>query len=55
VEQNDGPLREAGADQFVTTLLETRRHSSTWLPVLARAEAKTTRDGVAREGRLAAG
>jgi predicted PurR-regulated permease PerM len=54
VERNEEQLREAGADQVVTTLLETRRHLSTWLPVLAQAEAKTTRDGVAREGRLVA-
>jgi predicted PurR-regulated permease PerM len=54
VEQNEEQLREAGADQVATTLLETRRHLCTWLPVLAQAEAKTTRDGVAREGRLVA-
>jgi len=54
VEQNEEQLREAGADQVATTLLETRRHLSTWLPVLAQAEAKTTRAGVAHEGRLVA-
>jgi predicted PurR-regulated permease PerM len=54
VEQNEEPLREAGADQVAATLLETRRHLSTWLPVLAQAEAKTTRNGVAREGPLVA-
>jgi predicted PurR-regulated permease PerM len=54
VEANREQFREAGADQMATTLLETRRHLSTWLPVLAQAEAKTTRDGVAREGRLVA-
>ena len=54
VEQNDEQLREAGADQVATTLLETRRHLSAWLPVLAQAEAKSTRDGAARKGRLVA-
>jgi len=54
VEQNEEQLREAGADQVATTLLETRRHLSTWLPVLARAEPRTTRDVVAREGGLVA-
>jgi predicted PurR-regulated permease PerM len=54
VEQNEEPLREAGADQVSTTLLETRRHLSTWLPVLTQAEVKTTRDGAARKGRLVA-
>jgi hypothetical protein len=59
VEQNEEQLREAGADQVATTLLETRTHLNTWLPVLAQPEAKTTqakttRDGVAREGHLVA-
>jgi hypothetical protein len=54
VEQNEEQLREAGADQVATTLLETRRHLSTWLPVLAQPEAKTTRNGVARKGRQVA-
>ena len=52
VEQNQEQLREAGADQVETTLLETRTHLSTWLPVLAEAEAKTMRDGAAPNGRL---
>jgi predicted PurR-regulated permease PerM len=34
VEQNELQLREAGADQIETTLLDTRIHLSTWLPVL---------------------
>jgi hypothetical protein len=54
VEQNEEQLREAGADQVETTLLETRKHLSTWLPVLAQAEAKPAPDAVAREGRLVA-
>lgn len=54
VEQNEERLREAGADQVATTLLETRRHLCTWLPVLAQAEVNTTRNGVAREGRVVA-
>jgi len=54
VEQNQEQLREAGADQVATTLLETRKYLSTWLPVLARPEAKTTRDGVAQQGRMVA-
>jgi hypothetical protein len=40
VEQNQEQLREAGADQVETTLLETRRHLSTWLPVLAHEKAR---------------
>lgn len=54
VEQNADQLREAGADEVATTLLESRRHLSTWLPVLSQAQAKTTRDGVAPESRLVA-
>ena len=42
VEQNQEQLREAGADQVETTLLETRTHLHAWLPVLAQEEAKTT-------------
>ena len=34
LEENEQQLREAGADQIETTLLETRIHLSTWLPVL---------------------
>lgn len=54
VEQNDEQLREAGADQVATTLLDTRRHLGDWLPVLAQAKPKSTRGGVARNGRLVA-
>lgn len=39
VEQNQDELREAGADQVETTLLETRNHLHAWLPVLALEEA----------------
>src|SRR4029077_2824884 len=42
VEQNDEQLREAGADQVATTLLETRTHLHAWLPVLTQDEAKAT-------------
>jgi hypothetical protein len=41
VEQNEEQLREAGADQVETTLLETRNHLHAWLPVLAQQEPKT--------------
>lgn len=54
VEENQEQLREAGADQVETTLLETCTHLHAWLPVFAQAEAKTTGDGVTREGRLVA-
>jgi hypothetical protein len=40
LEQNQEELREAGADQIETTLLETRDHLNSWLPVLAFEEAK---------------
>jgi methylmalonyl-CoA mutase cobalamin-binding subunit len=50
VEQNQEQLREAGADQVETTLLETRTHLHAWLPVLAQEEAKTTAGDAAREG-----
>ncbi len=52
VEQNEEQLREAGADQVETTLLQTRTHLSTWLPVLAPAETKATPRSLAREDRL---
>lgn len=54
VEQNEEQLREAGAEQVSTTLLETRRHLNTWLPVFAQAEPKSTRGGVPQNGRLVA-
>jgi B12 binding domain len=53
VEQNQEQLREAGADQVETTLVETRTHLHAWLPVLAQEEAKTTA-GAARERRMVA-
>jgi predicted PurR-regulated permease PerM len=42
VEQNVEQLREAGADQIDTTLLETRDRLNAWLPVLAGLEAKAS-------------
>ncbi len=54
VEQNLEQLREAGADQVETTLLETRNHLSAWLPVLAQQGAKTTADGPAANGQRVA-
>jgi methylmalonyl-CoA mutase cobalamin-binding subunit len=53
VEQNQEQLREAGADQVETTLLETRTHLHAWLPVLAQERVKTTA-GAARERRMVA-
>jgi predicted PurR-regulated permease PerM len=47
VEQNREQLLEAGADQVETTLLETRTHLSTWLPVLGHEKAQTTAKGAA--------
>jgi hypothetical protein len=54
VEQNQEQLREAGADQVDTTLLETRDHLTAWLPVLAYQPAKTTANGAARVGQMVA-
>ena len=51
VEENQEQLREAGADQVETTLLETRTHLTSWLPVLSPAGAKASAGGVARDGR----
>jgi hypothetical protein len=45
VEQNVEQLREAGADQVDTTLLETRAHLNAWLPVLAGLEEKAVAGG----------
>jgi predicted PurR-regulated permease PerM len=46
VEQNQEQLREAGADQVETTLLETRTHLSAWLPALTpEGEKSHTGDG----------
>ena len=53
VEQNQEQLREAGADQVETTLLETCTHLHDWLPVLGQEEAKPT-EGAARERQLVA-
>jgi hypothetical protein len=52
VEQNQEQLREAGADQVETNLLETRNHLTSWLPVLAREEVKTTADSTTQAKRL---
>lgn len=54
VEQNLEQLREAGADQVETTLLQTRTHLQEWLPVLAQEEVKTAAGSAARVGRLVA-
>jgi predicted PurR-regulated permease PerM len=54
VEQNQEQLLEAGADQVETTLLETRTHLSTWLPVLAQEEVNVPLNGAAKDGRLVA-
>jgi predicted PurR-regulated permease PerM len=51
VQQNQEQLREAGADQVETTLLETRDHLNAWLPVLAHQELKAA---AARDVRLVA-
>jgi predicted PurR-regulated permease PerM len=45
VERNVEQLREAGADQIDTKLLETRDHLRAWLPVLAGLEARASADG----------
>ena len=54
VQQNQEQLREAGADQVETTLLETRDDLNAWLPVLAHQESKAVAAGTAREVRLVA-
>jgi predicted PurR-regulated permease PerM len=54
LEQNQEQLLEAGADQVETTLLETRTHLSTWLPVLAQEGVKTASNGAPKDGRLVA-
>ena len=54
VEEDQQQLREAGADQVETTLLETRTHLSAWLPVLAQEGAKTTAQSAAPDGRMVA-
>jgi predicted PurR-regulated permease PerM len=52
VEQNLEQLREAGADQVEMTLLETRTHLSTWLPVLGHEAAEMGANGAATDGRM---
>jgi predicted PurR-regulated permease PerM len=54
VEQNLEQLHEAGADQVETTLLETRTHLSTWLPVLGHKGVEMGANGAATDGRIAA-
>jgi predicted PurR-regulated permease PerM len=52
VQENQDQLVEAGADRVETTLLETRTHLSTWLPVLSQEEMKTTANGAVTDRRL---
>ena len=54
VTENEEQLREAGADQVETTLLETKAHLEAWLPVLTPEEPKATSDGAPPNGRMAA-
>ena len=54
VEQNRDQLREAGADQVEMNLLQTRRHLTSWLPVLAGPDAKTTASDAPEPKHLAA-
>ena len=54
LEENQEQLKEAGADQVETTLLETRTHLRTWLPVLMPEGAKTPAGRAAAEGRMVA-
>src|SRR6185437_8202274 len=54
LEQNQEQLHEAGADRVETTLLETRTHLSTWLPVLAPEETKRCASGAVSDGRMVA-
>jgi len=46
VEVNEEQLREAGADQVETTLLQTREHLNAWLPVLSQHRTQTVGDSV---------
>jgi hypothetical protein len=55
VEQNEEQLRDAGADQVKTNLLETRQHLNSWLPVLAGAKVKTTAASAPEPPRRVAG
>ena len=54
VEQDQELLREAGADQVEASLLETRDHLNSWLPVLASPEAETTTGSATAPERLVA-
>ncbi|MHB1426506.1 MAG: AI-2E family transporter [Gemmataceae bacterium] len=54
LEQNQEQLLEAGADRVETTLLETRTHLCTWLPVLTPEETKRNASGAASDGRMVA-
>jgi predicted PurR-regulated permease PerM len=54
LERNQEQLREAGADRVETTLLETRDHLQSWLPVLAQEAPKAAVQGKALEQRLVA-
>jgi predicted PurR-regulated permease PerM len=54
VEENQEQLREAGADEVETSLLETRNHLRAWLPVLGQGQPKTNSNGTAVGGRMAA-
>ena len=52
VEQNQEQLRDAGADQIETTLLETCAHLHAWLPVLDQDETKTTSADAVSKGQM---
>ena len=54
VTEDEEQLREVGADQVETTLLETKAHLEAWLPVLTPEEPKATSDGAPPNGRMAA-
>lgn len=54
VDENQQRLREAGADQVETALLETRTHLSAWMPVLAPPDVKTSADDPATNGKRVA-
>lgn len=52
VGQNREQLREAGADQVETTLVETRDHLTAWLPALAQVDLKPAANGAAKLGQV---
>jgi hypothetical protein len=54
LERNQEQLREAGADRVETTLLATRDHLQSWLPVLAQESPKAAVQGKTPEQRLVA-